>query len=138
MSDEVINQINTLDWKPRLRGANYCSPACGGNCTKADYEAVVAQAAKAVKLLGPGWEPHVWESFGWFYDVRYGGTTVSGIKTYTAFINDVPGGGGIWAEHGNSPREALCNAIAAAKADIARRTAALANAERGLKLWTEK
>ncbi len=62
-----------LSWKPRLRAADgrcaaiYCSPACGGGCTRAAFERAKEDAAKLCARLGPGWTPHVWENLGWHW-----------------------------------------------------------------------
>jgi len=55
-----------------LRGKIYCSPACGFDCLKKDYDLAVARADKAVKELGPGWKPVVWENCGWRARVEKG------------------------------------------------------------------
>lgn len=54
-------------WVPRARGNTYCSPACGGGCTKKAYDAAVKECARLVKRLGAGWKPHVYENLGWHY-----------------------------------------------------------------------
>jgi hypothetical protein len=53
------------DWKPRRRGAIYCSPACGAGCTKADFDDATERARLTCEALGPGWKPHVWENLRW-------------------------------------------------------------------------
>lgn len=90
-------------WKPRKRGAIYCSPACGAKCLKADYDRCVREADALAKLLGPGWVPRIWENLGWHYEVgkdvatvwpnlrhssrRGGGWT---IMSYTASLSILP------------------------------------------------
>jgi hypothetical protein len=62
-------------WKAVRRGKVYCSPACGHNCTFAEYEAAVRGAHDLMELLNqrmPGWRAHVWENMGWNYSVQWG------------------------------------------------------------------
>lgn len=60
-----------MDWKPSRRGPIYCSTACGGRCTYADYLKARSKAHKLAKRLGKGWQPHVWENLGWHYKVIF-------------------------------------------------------------------
>jgi hypothetical protein len=53
--------------KYTLDGPRYCSPACGCDCSLADYELAKGQAACLVKQLGKGWRPVVHENMGWHY-----------------------------------------------------------------------
>lgn len=64
------------DWTPRHRGLIYCSPRCGGNCTRAAWNAAKANAARLAKDLGPGWKPWVWENLGWHYAAQKGAAEV--------------------------------------------------------------
>lgn len=60
-------------WKPKLRGSTYCSPLCGGGCTKAAHDKAVAEAnALVLRMKGSGWKPRVWENLGWHYEVHAG------------------------------------------------------------------
>ncbi len=59
-------------WTPIRDGAVYCSPACGGKCTMEDFEWATKEAEKLARLMGDGWEPHVWENLGWHYRVTNG------------------------------------------------------------------
>lgn len=59
-------------WVPIHRGRIYCSPACGLGCTRAEYEKAFKDCADLCKLLGPGWEPEVWENLGWHYACNKG------------------------------------------------------------------
>ena len=61
-----VKERKPLSWKPRLQGEIYCSPACGGGCTKVAHDAAKKQASELAKQLGKGWKPHVWENLGWF------------------------------------------------------------------------
>lgn len=64
-------------WTPVLRGDIYCSPGCGGQCKKADYDKAVEQAGFVAAALGYGWKPHVFENLGWHYEVTKGQGTVT-------------------------------------------------------------
>ncbi len=55
------------EWTPVLKGDVFCSPACGGNCKKAEYDQAVKAANELAAILGAGWEPDVWENLGWHY-----------------------------------------------------------------------
>lgn len=57
-------------WTPVRRGAVYCSPGCGYDCTHAAYRQAHLDAKALANKLGPGWVPHVWENLGWHYAVR--------------------------------------------------------------------
>lgn len=59
-----------LSWKPVLRGAEYCAPACGRHCTKKEYDLAKARAKALVKRLGRTWEARIWENLGWHYCVH--------------------------------------------------------------------
>ncbi|KKN04085.1 hypothetical protein LCGC14_1101020 [marine sediment metagenome] len=72
------------------------------------------------RTLGPGWTPLVWENLGWHYAVRSpcGLLSVHPLfgTGFTAFLSDSIGGiGGKWAEHGDTPREAIDAVIKEAK-----------------------
>lgn len=88
-------------WTPVRRGPVYCSPACGGGCTRADYEAARAAAADLARELGPGWAPHVWENLGWHYQATRGAISVRkfGGRSYYAYA-DV---GGVLPQAGYRP-----------------------------------
>ena len=67
----------TGSWAPRSTTLGlvkiYCSPACGGNCTKADYDRAVREAKKLLKTLrGQGWTAIVYENLGWYFKVKAG------------------------------------------------------------------
>lgn len=64
--------MTDLSYKPVRKGDIYCSPACGYKCTWAAYQLATRRAKALCKLLGPGWEPHVWENGGWHYKVYFG------------------------------------------------------------------
>lgn len=56
-----------LSWTPVLRGTIYCSPACGGGCTKSAYDLAVGLADNLARRLGNGFVPRVTENLGWHY-----------------------------------------------------------------------
>lgn len=64
-------------WTPKLKGAIFCSPACGANCTKKNFDEATENARRLANQLGHGWEPHVWENLGWHFEVTKRGATVS-------------------------------------------------------------
>ena len=73
--------------------------------------------------LGDGWKANVWENLGWCYCIKNGGIKIhehsakkANFKNsrYTAYIGVDEMGGGRWAEHGDTPLEALRNTVAAA------------------------
>lgn len=72
------------DWTPVKSGEIYCSPACGGKCTKGEFDKA-HRAAKALckKMDTKGWKPRVWENLGWHWSIVKGGLTVwGGSKDY--------------------------------------------------------
>jgi hypothetical protein len=107
-------------WTPVLDGAIYCSPSCGGHCTKAAYDAAVAAANKLAFEMGPKWKPHVWENLGWHYSV----VDVSGHwkihrngNTFTAYLGDCDEGGR-WAKTAKTPWAAVAMVKKEAFADL--------------------
>ena len=58
----------SLSWVPVRRGNHYCSSACRGGCTHADYLKARAEA-KQLATSCPGFKPHVWENLGWHHEV---------------------------------------------------------------------
>lgn len=83
-------------WSPRnLLGGVYCSPACGGGCTKAAYNTAVRNSNALAEQMGEGWEPVVWENLGWHYEVIKGVAAImppykGGSGKYMVFFNTVP------------------------------------------------
>lgn len=78
-----------------------------------------AKAGVLVALLGPGWEPRVWNNLGWCYAAQCLATPEgpsihvhpNGDDTYTVFVSDSASSGqptyyGRCASH-KDPREAL-------------------------------
>jgi len=83
---------NTASWKPVLRGAKYCSRACGNGCTKAEYVAAVKKGEALAKAVGNGFKPRVWENMGWYYSAVKGVAAIHPYHdgTYTCYFNSTP------------------------------------------------
>lgn len=104
------------DWTPRHHQLGiYCSPACGGRCTRVAYEEAVTEAAKLARHMGAGWSPEVWENSGWYFkahkglaDIHCNSYRSEGVKSYTIFFNTMPQ----VVKRGVTPEEALGLAIA--------------------------
>ncbi|MEN6550088.1 MAG: hypothetical protein ABFE07_28935 [Armatimonadia bacterium] len=62
----MSNPRSARDWEPQRRGAIYCSPACGGDCTWAEYQRAKRCAERLARKL-PGFEPVVKENLGWHW-----------------------------------------------------------------------
>jgi hypothetical protein len=113
------------EFTPVLRGAIYCAPFCGGNCTKVAHDKAVRDSAKLAKKLGKGWKPRVWENLGWHWSVisPCGRWKIHPPKregdTYVAFLGDKDSPGGKWAEHGKTVSAAIINTWRVASADLA-------------------
>ena len=64
------------NWTPVLKespkGLVYCSPSCGFDCLRADYEYAVAKAAEMANELGRGFIPTVHENCQWYYGIKKG------------------------------------------------------------------
>jgi hypothetical protein len=98
--DKRIADIYTKG--PVLRGKIYCSPWCGGGCTKAAHDSCVTKAKTLAKRMGKGWKIRVHENLGWHWGVFKGPSIDhhSGIleitpphcngDTYTAWIQSSP------------------------------------------------
>jgi hypothetical protein len=65
------------NWKPVRKGAIFCSPACGGGCTRADYLRAV-QGAKQMRnqLRGHGWQVVTVEGDSWNVKAASGPLTI--------------------------------------------------------------
>jgi len=139
-------------WKPKRRGAIYCSPACGANCTWAEHQWAKREAKVLAKHLGKGWEPRVWENMRWFWKVvspcdrikvhpTYDRRADSAIDmlaslvpvSYLAFLGTPDSAGGKWSASGDTPGAAIRNVVAKAIADLAEIQASIG----GLEEWQE-
>jgi hypothetical protein len=60
------------NWKPVRRGALYCSPSCGGNCTHAAYLKAHKEAEDCLRQMKTGgWSIRVHENLGWHWDLTH-------------------------------------------------------------------
>lgn len=106
-----------LSWIPVRRGTIYCAPACGGDCTYAEFLTATKKANALCTLLsrqtGHPWEPCVWENLGWHYKAVFtrGPLSVYGdIDTgYTANLD------GRWAQSKKTPLAAVKAVVTDAK-----------------------
>lgn len=102
-------------WSPVRNGDIYCSPRCGHGCTHSAYLNAVAAADALAARIGPDWKPHVWENLGWHYAAHsacdrwkvHAHLRNGREDDYTAFLGPAGEGGGIWAERGETPQEAI-------------------------------
>lgn len=84
-----------LSWTPRLKGKIYCSSACGGGCTKVQYDKALNSAIQLKNLLqkkiGGNWKIRTRENLGWFSSVSCGTISVStpsyGGKDYLVLVS---------------------------------------------------
>ena len=109
------------DWEPVNKDETYCAPACGRGCTSREYDIATARAEVLARTLGLDWTSRVWENLGWHYEVRSpcGRLSVhpgSGAS-FIAFLGEPDGIGGRWAEHGDTPQEAIDATVAVALAE---------------------
>lgn len=65
------------EWTPVLNGEFFCSPACGYQCKKADYDHAVEAANALAARMGYRWEVEIWENGGWHYCVKNGPATIT-------------------------------------------------------------
>lgn len=77
--DHNPNQVPATadEWTPVLKGETFCSPRCGGGCTKAEYDAALESANTLAARMGHRWEIEVWENLGWHFCVKNGPATVT-------------------------------------------------------------
>lgn len=129
-----------LSWKAKKKGDVYCAPACGRGCTVAEHKLAKSRAKTLAKRMGKGWKKRVWENMGWHYSVisPCGRVKVhvnwfnSGKKdavakladlvpySYTAFLGEPGSSGGRWAEHGDTPEEAVNAVLAVAQTELSK------------------
>lgn len=118
------------DFTPVLKGDTYCAPFCGRGCKFSWYEKAMRDSERLCKRLGKGWTPEVWENLGWHFKaisscgrIKVHCSTYSHPKqnhgkkytSYIAFFGEVDSPGGYWAEHGDTPEEALKKVMRIAK-----------------------
>ncbi|KKL23088.1 hypothetical protein LCGC14_2428890 [marine sediment metagenome] len=117
-----VNQVDAaLSWEADAKGEVYCAPACGRGCTTKEHDIAVASAELLARTLGPDWTTDVWENLGWHYAVRSfcGRLTVhpGSANSFIAFLGEPGTLGGRWAEHGDTPQEAINATVAVAAAE---------------------
>lgn len=102
-------------WTPVLKGEVFCSPACGCDCKKADFDSATEKARLLANTLGDGWEPCVWENCGWHFEAKKRGATVSVDRhqEYTADVRFKMSDDHelLISETRNCPREAVCAVV---------------------------
>ncbi len=117
--------MSKLSWKPVLKGKIYCSPACGGNCTLAQFNQVTKLAIALAKRLGDGWEPVVKENLHWFWCVHNKKACLTiwpGITgDYSAWYEP---GVKQWIYDAKTPEKAIKLAVNAARAEMKKANAA--------------
>lgn len=69
---ETSDELEKRLWTAQRVGRFYCAPRCGYRCTWAAFQLATKRAKALCKLMGPGWEPRVWENGGWNYEVHKG------------------------------------------------------------------
>jgi hypothetical protein len=68
--------MSNQQWTPVRNGEIYCSPACGCNCTQAEFELATMQAERLCARMNnmkggfKDWVPYVWENMGWHFQIR--------------------------------------------------------------------
>lgn len=72
LKGETKGAMETRLWLPQRVGRFFCAPRCGCRCTWKDFQLATKRAAALCKLLGPGWEPRVWENGMWHYEATKG------------------------------------------------------------------
>lgn len=135
--------IHEVGWTPVRNGDIYCSPLCGMGCTHEAFLTAHNRANLLCKRLDrttkiKGWTKRVWENLGWHYSAispcgriklhthHFAANKVhKAFISYTAFLGDKDSSGGTWAEHGDTPAEAVKKVIAVAKAQLAKIDAVL-------------
>lgn len=141
--------MNKSNWNPIRKGKTYCSSACGGGCTMADYKTALARGKRLLaRMKGKGWKLHVNENIGWFYCVYNSNVTVSpnygasNIKqypdesklTYSCLISDEVGkahsGLAMWGDNFTSknPNKAVAHELANVRLVVGKLFAALVSA----------
>lgn len=123
-------------WTPVRDGDVFCAPACGHKCKLADFERASASAAALVAELGDGWQPRVWENFGWNFSAEKGTATVEYSEAGGHFTASIDAG--VFRQRheqfrasGSSPRAAMEAVLAEIehKAAALKRTASSASLE---------
>jgi len=100
-----------LSWKPIRVGVAYCSPACGGGCTYAEYLAAIKKGDALAAKCGPGYTRRVHENLGWHFCAEFKSIRVyqHTSKNFWASVN------GLYSGSASTPKQAIANAIQAAR-----------------------
>lgn len=98
-----VETVESLSWEP------------------VEYNMAEAKAELLARTLGPDWTVRVWENLGWHYSVESpcGRLSVQPLTdtNFIAFLGEPGGIGGRWAEHGDTPQEAIDATVAVAVAE---------------------
>lgn len=90
-------------------------------------------AQALAERVGGGWKPEVWQNLGWHYKVvsPCGRVKIhpSSDGSFTCFLSDDDGAGGIFVEHGSTPLAALKATLVRAYAERAKINALIAIGE---------
>lgn len=115
-------------WKPELKGDIYCSPACGGGCTKVEFDRATKNGVELAARMGEGWKLEIWENWGWFSRVispcgririYIDADSKKAVTSYTAFLGPPKNIGGIWVETASTPEEAMQKVLRVGKRETA-------------------
>jgi hypothetical protein len=114
-----------LSWEPRRVGPIFCSPACGGGCTREQFRVATREADALCKTLDQttplkGWTPYVWENLGWHYKAVSPCGRIKVHFGYTAYLGQKALSGGQWAENAKTPAKAVAAVIRTAKEELAK------------------
>lgn len=107
------------DWTPKLSGDLYCSPACGGGCTRKEYDAAMAVSQGIARRLGEGWAARVWENLGWHASAAHSSGLVTVYPNYrgvthgrvTGYYVCLSVGGKQFTTDGRTPKDAIRKAL---------------------------
>lgn len=100
--------MKQLSWKPRRRGATYCSPACGADCTHADFLFAHKEGKALAKRCGKQFTHHVWENMGWHWKaVALGGKLNVYEFDSSDFWADLHVDSAQYHAHGRTPKAAI-------------------------------
>ena len=111
------------DWTAKRNGAIYCAPACGGNCTWAAYQKAVKDSARLAEECGHGYIGRINENLGWHFGAISPCTRIyvyksGGDSRYGALLGEPGSYSGRYTGKGETAKEAIAQAIAAARADM--------------------
>lgn len=100
----------------------YCGSRCGFKCSRAKYDYACRRATELAERMGDGWQPEVWENWGWNWKVERGDASIHvnedkregfadgyPITGYTCYLN-VPTSVQETEHHGGSAVQFISNA----------------------------